>query len=176
MLWLNNVDSGATEFWNTNAGDAGQDYVNLRTLSKEASVKSSCTQSASGDCAGRINAKASYLKLHRLHGQYDDIAIAVACPAASNGSLYYPDTEGSNSDVHNAIWYTTLRKKAMSNSIMEINIYIYNLSNELYQCSERHRSGISSSLSVWILDRLRCFHKRYFLSCKGRTQLYSPAC
>lgn len=116
VLWLKDVDFGATEFWVADTEDAKQNYVNLKTLSKRASVGSSCTQPASGYCAGRIDAKGSHLKLQRLHDQYDDIAIAVACPATSNGSLYNPDTEGSTSEVHNAIWYTTLRKKAMSNS------------------------------------------------------------
>lgn len=119
VLWLKDVDFGATEFWIADAEDAGQNYVNLKTLSKRASTGSSCTQPASGYCAGRISAKAFHLKLHRLHDQYDDIAIAVACPATANGSLYNPSTEGSMNEVHNAIWYTTLRKKAMSSSTTE---------------------------------------------------------
>lgn len=116
MLWLKDVEFGATEFWIADAADAEQSHLGLRRLSKRASVEFSYTQPASGYCAGRINAMASHLRLHRLHGQYDDISIAVNCPATSNGSLYNPDTEGSTSEVHNAIWYTTLRKKAMSNS------------------------------------------------------------
>lgn len=120
MLWLKDVDFGATEFWIADAEDAGQSYVNLKTLSKRASVGSSYTQPANGYCAGRISAKASHLKLHRLHGQYDDIAIAVTCSATSNGSLYNPDTEGSTSEMQNAIWYTTLREKAMSSSTAEL--------------------------------------------------------
>lgn len=120
MLWLKDVDFGATEFWIADAEDAGQSYVNLNTLSKRSSVGSSCTQRGSGYCAGSISAKASHLKLHRLHGQYDDVAIAVACSATSNGSLYNHDTEGSTSEIQNAIWYTTLRKKAMSSSTAEL--------------------------------------------------------
>ncbi|KAF6227779.1 hypothetical protein HO173_011997 [Letharia columbiana] len=104
VLWLKDVDFGATEFWIADAEDAGQNYVNFKTLSKRASVGSSCTQRGSGYCARRISAKASHLKLHRLHGQYDDIAIAVACSATSNGSLYNHDTEGSTSEIQNAIW------------------------------------------------------------------------
>lgn len=114
MLWLKDVDFGATEFWVADAEDARQNNVNL--ISKRASVGSSCTQPASGYCAGRINARVAHLKLHRLHNQYDDIAIAVACSATSNGSFYNPDTEGFTSEISNAIWYTTLRKKAMDNS------------------------------------------------------------
>lgn len=79
VLWLKDVDFGATEFWIADAEDAGQKYVTLKTSSKRASVASSYTQPVSGYCAGRIGAKASPLKLHRLHDQYDDIAIAVAC-------------------------------------------------------------------------------------------------
>lgn len=120
VLWLKDVDFGATEFWIANARDVGQNYVNLKTLSKRASVGSSCTQPARGYCAGRISTKAFHLKLHKLHNQYDDIAIAVACPATSNGSLYNPEAEGLISEVHNAIWYTTLRKKAMSNSTTDL--------------------------------------------------------
>lgn len=119
VLWLKDVDFGATEFWIADAEDAGQNYVNLKTLSKRASVGPSCTQPASGYCAGRIGAKASHLKLHRLHDQYDDIAIAIACPATANGSLYNPDTEESIIEVHNAIWYTTLQKKAINSSTTE---------------------------------------------------------
>lgn len=114
VLWLKDVDFGATEFWVADAEDARQNNVNL--ISKRASVGSSCAQPAIGYCAGRINARAAHLKLHRLHNQYDDIAIAVACSATSNGSLYNPDTEGFTSEISNAIWYTTLRKKAMDNS------------------------------------------------------------
>lgn len=116
VIWLKDVESGATEFWIADAQDVGQNYVNLKTLLKTASVGSSCILPASGYCAGRINAKASHPKLRRLHNQYDDIAIAVACPTTSNGSLCNPDIEGSTSQVHNAICYTTLRKKAMSSS------------------------------------------------------------
>ena len=94
------------------------EYVNLETLSKSASVELSSAQPTSGYCAGRIRAKASHVKLHRLRDKDDDIAIAVACPVTSNGSLYNPDTEGYTSEVFNAIWYTTLRKKAMSNTAM----------------------------------------------------------
>lgn len=119
VLWLKDVDFGATEFWIADAEDAGQKYVTLKT-SKRASVASSYTQPGSGYCAGRIGAKASHLKLHRLHDQYDDIAIAVACPTIANGSLYNPDAEGSTSEGHNSIWFTTLRKKAMSNSTTDL--------------------------------------------------------
>ena len=119
VLWLKDIEFGATEFWIADAEDVGQDFVNLKTLSRRASVGPSCMRAASGYCAGRIGAKASHLKLHRLRNQHDDIAIAVACPATSNGSLYNPDTDGSTSEVHNAIWYTTLRKKAMSSSTGE---------------------------------------------------------
>lgn len=124
VLWLKDVDFGATEFWIADAEDAGQNYVKLKTLSRRASVGPLCAQPASGYCAGRIDAKASHVKLHRLRDQYDDIAIAVACPATSNGSLFNPDTEGSTSKVYNAIWYTTLRKKAMSNSTRDLKYII----------------------------------------------------
>lgn len=118
VLWLKDVDFGATEIWIADAADAGQNNVNLETLSKRASVELSSTQPTSGYCAGRIRAKASHVKLHRLRDKDDDIAVAVACPVTSNGSLYNPDTEGYTSEVFNAIWYTTLRKKAMSNTTL----------------------------------------------------------
>ena len=121
MLWLKDVELGATEFWIADVQDVGQKYVNPKTLLNRASVGSSCIQPASGYCAGRIDAKAFHLKVHRLHNQYDDIAISVACPATSNGSLYNPDIEGATSGVKNAIWYTTLRKKAMSSSTTDLN-------------------------------------------------------
>lgn len=38
----------------------------------------------------------------------------------ANGSLYNPDVEGSTSEGHNSIWFTTLRKKAMSNSTTDL--------------------------------------------------------
>ena len=113
------MDFGATGFWIADAEDAGQKYVILKTF-KRASVASSYTQPASGYCAGRIGAKASHLKLHRLHDQYDDIAMAVACPTIANGSFYNPDVEESTSEGHNSIWFTTLRKKAMSNSTTDL--------------------------------------------------------
>ena len=120
VLWLKDVELGATEFWIADVQDVGQKYVNPKTLLDRASVGSSCIQPASGYCAGRIDAKAFHLKVHRLHNQYDDIAISVACPATSNGSLYKPDIEGATSEVKNAIWYTTLRKKAMSSSTTDL--------------------------------------------------------
>ena len=102
MIWLKQVDQGATEFWIGDADDVVKDYMDLKTLA----------QPASRHCAGKIDAKASYLKLRRLQDEHEDIAIAVSCPATSNGVLYNPKTDGSYAgDIYNAIWYTTLRKK-----------------------------------------------------------------
>ena len=114
VIWLKDVAFGATEFWIADAEDAGQNNVNRKSLSKRASGEPACTQPASAYCAGRINAKAAHLKLHRLYNQYDDIAIAVACLATPNGSLYNSETEVFTSEIKNIIWYTTLRKKAMN--------------------------------------------------------------
>ena len=115
VLWLKDVDFGATEFWIADTEDVGQESVYLETSSR-ASIGPLYTQPASRHRAGRINAKASHLKVRRLHDQYDDIAIAVACPATSNGSLFNSEREGSTNEVRNAIWYTTLRIKAMSST------------------------------------------------------------
>ncbi len=119
VLWLKDVDFGATEFWIADAEDTAQNCVNRTTLSKRTSLEASWMQPATGHCAGRISAKPFYLKLHTLYDKYikyDDIAIAVACPTTSTGSLYNPGTEKSASEVHNTIWYTTLRMKAMSST------------------------------------------------------------
>ena len=124
VLWLKDVDFGATEFWIADTEDAGQENVDLETSSKRASVGPSYTQPVRRHRAGRINAKASHLKLHRLHDRYDDIAIAVACPATLNGSLFNPQTEGSTNEVRNAIWYTTLRIKAIRNSTTDLKYII----------------------------------------------------
>ena len=121
VLWLKDVDFGATEFWIADTEDAGQEK---ETSSNRASVGLSYTQPASRHRAGRINAKASHLKVRRLHDQYDDIAIAVACPATSNGSLFNSEREGSTHEVRNAIWYTTLRIKAMSNSATNVKYIV----------------------------------------------------
>lgn len=73
-------------------------------------------------CAGRIAGKASHLKLKRLYNEYDDIAIAVACPATATGNLFNPEAGLSareDDEVCSAIWYTTLRKKAVDNDSSE---------------------------------------------------------
>ena len=64
----------------------------------------------------RINAKASQLKLHRLHDRYKYTAIAMGYPAISNINLCILKMERSTNERYNAIWYTTFRKKAMSKS------------------------------------------------------------
>ena len=94
--------------------------MNLRTSSRSAAVRPLYKQPASSYCAGRISGKALHVKLQMLHNQYDDIAIAVACPATADSCLYNSDREESTNEVHNAIWYTTLRKKAMSDSTTDV--------------------------------------------------------
>ena len=74
-LWLKDVDFRATEFWTADADDAGQNDINRETSSKKASICFPRIQTASGYCAGRIEAKTSHLKLHRLHDKYNDLAI-----------------------------------------------------------------------------------------------------
>ena len=114
MIWLKYVDQGATEFWIGDADDVVKDYMDLKTLA----------QPASRHCAGKIDAKASYLKLQNLRDEHEDIAIAVSCPATSNGALYNPKTNvGYAGDIYNAIWYTTLRRKT-THKMMLGNKYI----------------------------------------------------
>ena len=109
VVWLKEVYHGATEIWIGDADDVGRNYVDLKSL----------TQPASRHCAGRIGAKASHLKLQKLQDQHEDIGIAVACPSTSNGALYNSETGARyTGDVCNAIWYSTLRKKAMSNTTL----------------------------------------------------------
>ena len=62
-------------------------------------------------CAGRIAARASHLRIKKLQNEYKDIAIAVACPVTPNGAFHIED--GDEAQEHKAIWYTTLRKKAI---------------------------------------------------------------
>ena len=62
-------------------GDPGKSW-------KKASVDCPYIRPASGYCAGKINTKASHLKLHRFHNRYDDIVIAVAWQVSSNGRLF----------------------------------------------------------------------------------------
>ncbi len=70
VLWLKDVDFGATEFWIADAEDAARNRANRTTLSKRTSVEASCTQPSTRYCAGRISAKAFYLKLHTLYDKY----------------------------------------------------------------------------------------------------------
>lgn len=118
MVWLKKVDFGATEIWIADADNTEQTYVNLRMGSNSDPPLEEFSVPVSSHCAGRINAKATHLKVHKLRNQYyDDIAIAVACPASSNGDLYNDTSVSSlvSTEARNAIWYTTLRKKAMTN-------------------------------------------------------------
>ena len=109
VVWLKEVDHGATEVWIGDVDDVQREYVDLKSL----------THPASRHCAGRIGAKASHLKLQKLQDQHEDIAIAVACPSTSNGAMYNSVTDASYAgDVCNAIWYTTLRRKAMRNTTL----------------------------------------------------------
>ena len=59
-----------------------------------------------------------------MYNQYEDIAIALSCPATSNGAPYVPPkgsrTGDVGQDIHNAIWYTTLRRKATRNSTVDV--------------------------------------------------------
>ena len=105
VIWMKCADHGATEFWIGDADDVVRDYTDRKTLK----------QPASRYCAGRIGAMATHLKLQRLQNEHQDIAIAVSCPTTSNGALYNPKTGNVyTGDTFNAIWITTLRKKAMT--------------------------------------------------------------
>ena len=106
VVWLKEVYHGATEIWIGDADDVGRNYVDLKSL----------TQPASRHCAVRIGAKASHLK---LQDQHEDIGIAVACPSTSNRALYNSQPGARyTGDVCNTIWYSNLRKKAMSNTTL----------------------------------------------------------
>ncbi len=113
VIWLKDVKFGATEVWIGDADDAGKNINTLKMLSLP----------VSSHCAGRFEAKATHLKLQKLYNEYKDIAIAVSCPATSNGNPYNPQKSSSagsiGGEVSNAIWYTTLRRKAMRNSTVD---------------------------------------------------------
>lgn len=110
VIWLKDVKFGATEIWIGDGDDAGKNVTTLKMLSLP----------VSSHCAGRIDGKAAHLKTQKLYNEYEDIAIAVTCPATQNGNPYNPVTSSSGrtggGEVCNAIWYTTLRRKAMRNS------------------------------------------------------------
>lgn len=113
MIWLKDVNFGGTEIWIGDADDAGENINTLKMLSLP----------VSSHCAGRIDAKATYLKIQKLHNEYKDIAIALSCPATSNGNPHNSHKNSSSGsvdgEVYNAIWYTTLRKKALRNSTVD---------------------------------------------------------
>lgn len=120
VIWLKAVDCNTTEMWIADADDAGQNTVHLQSLPSQTLVGVQYLQPAGSYCAGSISARATYLKLQRLHNEYGDIAIAVSCPTTSNGGLYNTATGASSRGVANAIWFTNLRKKAMDNSTSNI--------------------------------------------------------
>lgn len=50
-------------------------------------------------------------------------SLAVASPAMCNGSLHTTGARTSNAkEIRNAIWYTTLRENATSNSAFDVSI------------------------------------------------------
>lgn len=115
VIWLKDEKHGTTEIWIGDGEDAGRNINTLKMLSLP----------VSSHCAGRIEGRATHLKIQKLYNQYEDIAIAVACPATSNGSPYNPGRSGKlGGEVHNAIWYTTLRKKATRNSTMDVKYIV----------------------------------------------------
>lgn len=120
---MKDVDFGTTEIWIADADNTEQTYVNLKMRSSPDPPLEEYSVPVSSHCAGRINGRATHLKVHRLRNQYyDDIAIAVACPAYTNGELYSQTSAASPADeVRNAIWYTTLQKKAMTNNLSDPN-------------------------------------------------------
>lgn len=120
---MKEVDFGATETWIADADNTEQTYVNLRMRSNPDPPLEEYSVPVSSHCAGRINGRATHLKVHKLRKQYyDDIAIAVACPAYPNGELYSETSAASPAnEVRNAIWYTTLRKEAMTNNLSDSN-------------------------------------------------------
>jgi len=130
VVWLKELDFGVIEFWFADADNTEQTYVNLRMPSNPDPPLEKFSVPVSSHCAGRINGRATHLKVHRLRNQYfDDIAIAVACPAYLNGDLYNETSDTSPADgVRNAIWYTTLRKKAMTNNRSDPNYLKYIIS------------------------------------------------
>ncbi|KAG8530239.1 uncharacterized protein KY384_004739 [Bacidia gigantensis] len=95
VIWLKDTASGATEVW---VGDAAE-------------------REKRSYCAGKIASYAFHLKLKRLFNEHDDIAIAVACPTTSTGGMYtlkQGEDVVAEDEVTNAIWYTTLRKKPVT--------------------------------------------------------------
>lgn len=127
VIWLKEVGFGATEIWIADADNTEQTYVNLTMRSNPNPPLEQFSVPISSHCAGRIQRRATQFKVHRLRNQYyDDIAIAIACPATPDGELYN-ETSGTcrATEVCNAIWYTTLQKKAMTNSRSDPNYLKY---------------------------------------------------
>ena len=56
-----------------------------------------------------IGAPAFQLRTRKIRNEYDDIAIAVACPVTANGAFHIHAQED---EEQYSIWYATLRKKA----------------------------------------------------------------
>lgn len=140
VIWLKAVDFGATEIWIADVDDTGQIYMDTTTVAAMGSRTGSVSQPLGSYRAGRISACASYLKVHRLRNQYDDIAIAIACPTTSSGAQYNVQTSGmaTSDGVRTAIWYSTLRKKARTNSSTSNIKYIISPSrfvNALANCA-----------------------------------------
>ncbi len=98
----------------------------MKQIYDQGTTRSKRLTESSNHCAGRIAASASHLKLKPLSNEYSDLAIGVACPTSSNGSLYNPSDSFSYSspETQNAIWYTTVRKKALPNTTNETHYVI----------------------------------------------------
>ena len=73
-------------------------------------------------CAGRIDARAANLKLHRI--DECTIALAFSCPTNADGSLFNA-TKGPAANVSNSIWYTTLSKRAYENNAYKIHYILW---------------------------------------------------
>jgi len=91
-LWrpygLERVGFGATTIWIADADNTEQTYVNLTMRSNPNPPLEQYSVPISSHCAGRIQGRATHLKVHRLRNQYyDAIAIAIAYPAYPNGDL-----------------------------------------------------------------------------------------
>ena len=99
VIWLRDGEEGATEFWVGEVADIWH---------------------ANSHCAGRIGARASHLKVKRIHNEHDDAAIVVSCSASPNGALQNLEAElsgnGAISESRNALWFSSLRKKQVPES------------------------------------------------------------
>jgi len=153
LVWLKEVDFGATELWIANGDAEGRGAINL---SQPSTIESESREISRRYCAGRIRAKATHLKVHRLRNEHDDIAIAVACPATTNGNLYNAEDAdlAATIEVRNAVWYATLRKKEMTSGANDVK-YIVSPANFVnavrgtgLECSLNSAVGSSSGFDI----------------------------